>query len=86
MRFDPVSFNNWVVSGKSVALPAILGLYRHLNNSGYQIFFLTGRDESQRDITEQNLLSQGYTVYAGLILRYIYFLCLTIFIRDLGML
>jgi predicted secreted acid phosphatase len=74
MPFDPVSFNNWAVSGKSVALPAILGLYKHLNTSGYQIFFLTGRDESQRNITHENLVSQGYTVYAGLILRYIYFL------------
>lgn len=69
MPFDPVSFNNWAVSGKSVALPAILGLYKHLNTSGYQIFFLTGRDESQRNITNENLISQGYTVYAGLILR-----------------
>lgn len=69
MPFDPVSFNNWAIKGKSVALPAILGLYKHLKTSGYQIFFLTGRDESQRNITEENLVLQGYTDYAGLILR-----------------
>lgn len=69
MPFDPVSFNHWAVSGKAVALPAILGLYKHLKIAGYQIFFLTGRDESQRNITEKNLVLQGYTAYAGLILR-----------------
>eukprot|EP01018_Ginkgo_biloba_P016037 Gb_34529 [translate_table: standard] len=69
MPFDPVSFNAWAVSGKSVALPATLELYKLLTTRGFKIFFLTGRDESQRKITEQNLVSQGYTAYAGLILR-----------------
>lgn len=69
MPFDPVSFNNWAIKGKSVALPAILGLYKHLKVSGYKIFFITGRDESQRNITEENLVLQGYTDYDGLILR-----------------
>ncbi|KAH9311358.1 hypothetical protein KI387_026393, partial [Taxus chinensis] len=67
--FDPVSFNNWAVRGRSQALPAILDLYNQLKASGFKIFFITGRDESQRKNTEQNLHSQGYSGYAGLILR-----------------
>ncbi|GLJ26164.1 hypothetical protein SUGI_0501780 [Cryptomeria japonica] len=69
MPFDRFSFNNWAMRGRSVALPAILDLYNKLKVSGFKVFFLTGRDESQRKVTQRNLQSQGYNDYDGLILR-----------------
>eukprot|EP01018_Ginkgo_biloba_P016039 Gb_01129 [translate_table: standard] len=67
--FDPISFNIWALSGQCPALSPTLELYKQLIASGFKVFFISGRHESQRIITEENLISKGYTDWAGLILR-----------------
>lgn len=67
--FDETSWNEWVVLAKAPVLPASLRLYNELQKHGFAIFLLTGRDEPQRNFTESNLLSAGYSNWKRLILR-----------------
>lgn len=56
---------------EALALPASLNFYKELQKLGFKIFLLTGRDESQRAVTEKNLKNAGYSNWERLILRYI---------------
>ncbi|XP_073278887.1 acid phosphatase 1-like [Primulina huaijiensis] len=67
--FDELSFNLWVDLAEAPALPASLRLYKELEQLGFTIILLTGRDESQRNATESNLLYSGYSNWERLILR-----------------
>ena len=62
-------FNAWIDTAKAPAMPATLGLYNEAQKLGVSIFFITGRPESQRMVTERNLKSQGYSNWQMLILR-----------------
>ena len=68
--FDENSFNEWVDMAEAPALPASLKLYKEVQQMGFTIFLLTGRDESQRNATVKNLLFAGYSNWERLILRY----------------
>ncbi|KAG6526204.1 acid phosphatase 1-like [Zingiber officinale] len=67
--FNVTSFNEWVNLASAPALPASLRLYEDLLILGFQMILLTGRTESQRKITEDNLLLTGYGYWKRLILR-----------------
>ncbi|OMO91555.1 Acid phosphatase (Class B) [Corchorus olitorius] len=67
--FDDDSFNAWVDLAVAPAIPASLKLYNELKQMGFKIFLLTGRSESQRNVTAKNLLFAGYTDWERLILR-----------------
>ncbi|XP_052184026.1 acid phosphatase 1-like [Diospyros lotus] len=67
--FDEGSFNEWAIEADAPALPASLKFYKELQQLGFTIFLLTGRDESQRNVTEQNLVYAGYSNWERLILR-----------------
>lgn len=67
--YNETTFDEWVFQGKASALPSSLKLYNELLGLGFQLFILTGRDESERSITEQNLKFAGYQSWAELILR-----------------
>ncbi|XP_010438315.1 PREDICTED: acid phosphatase 1 [Camelina sativa] len=67
--YDNTQFNRWVVTGKAQAFDASLRLYNVLKELGFTIILLTGRDESQRSITEKNLLYAGYSGWNRLLLR-----------------
>ncbi|XP_038890795.1 acid phosphatase 1-like isoform X2 [Benincasa hispida] len=67
--YNDTSFNEWVNKGLAPPLPMSLRLYKKLQNLGFKIFLLTGRGESQRNITEENLLKAGYSGWEKLILR-----------------
>ncbi|XP_074591890.1 acid phosphatase 1-like [Curcuma longa] len=67
--YNETSFNEWVELGEAPALPASLKLYGKLLELGFQIVLLTGRDENQRNVTVENLLSVGYSSWEQLILR-----------------
>ena len=54
------------------AIGPILSLYNLLIEAKVSVFFLTGRGENKRNITEQNLRQEGYTGWTDLILRYCY--------------
>lgn len=50
------------------AIAPTLGLYRTARQYGVAVFFITGRDESERPWTIENLKRAGYTDIAGLIM------------------
>jgi acid phosphatase len=53
-------FNAWVVTAKAPAIPGTLRLFNQALSLGVKVFFITGRDESQRVATIDNLTSAGY--------------------------
>ncbi|XP_004141163.1 acid phosphatase 1 [Cucumis sativus] len=67
--YNDTSFFEWVKKGSAPALPASLTVYNWLKKLGFKIFILTGRDESLRAVTEQNLIDAGYSGWEKLILR-----------------
>ena len=67
--YDSDAFNAWVNSAKAPAIPGTLRIFKEAKQRGVSVFFLTGRPESQRAVTEQNLRSQGFDGWARLILR-----------------
>lgn len=67
--YDSNTFNAWVNTGKAPAIPGTLRIYKEVRRLGVNAIFLTGRPESQRAITEQNLHDQGFARWRQLILR-----------------
>ena len=70
--YNGTSWDEWVALGEAPALAASLKLYKELQQLGFTIVLLTGRDEYQRNVTVKNLLAAGYTDWETLFLRYIY--------------
>jgi acid phosphatase len=67
--YDSDVFNAWVNSAKAPAIPGTLRVYLEAQRRGVSVFFLTGRPESQRAVTEQNLHNAGFQNWQRLILR-----------------
>ncbi|GAA0168090.1 phosphatase [Lithospermum erythrorhizon] len=67
--FDEHSFNDWVQLAEAPAIPASLRLYQGLQELGFTIVLLTGRDEFQRNCTEKNLQYAGFSSWERLFLR-----------------
>ncbi|ERN15207.1 hypothetical protein AMTRI_Chr05g58460 [Amborella trichopoda] len=67
--FNEDSFNEWVVKAEAPALPYSLKLYNELKKLGFRVILLTGREESQRTVTAENLIAAGYDSWERLILR-----------------
>jgi predicted secreted acid phosphatase len=63
------AWNRWVEEANATAIPGTLRFYREAEKLGVAVFFITGRPESQRAVTERNLRGQGYAQWAGLVLR-----------------
>jgi hypothetical protein len=68
--YNDTAFNIWVDEGTTPAIPATLKLYNFLKGSQFGVVLLTGRPESQRAITTQNLLAVGFSNWTELILKY----------------
>lgn len=51
------------------AFQAMLSFYQYALKNKVAVFFVTGRSEKERAVTEQNLSQAGYTHYRQLILR-----------------
>jgi predicted secreted acid phosphatase len=65
----PLGPCGWVAWDLRAATPAIsqtLALFEDARDLNVAVFFITGRDESQRAATEQNLAATGYDDYQGL--------------------
>lgn len=62
-------FDAWVGTAQAPAIPGTLRLYKEAQRLGVSIFFITGRDEAQRDATERNLRAQGFDHWQQLVLR-----------------
>src|SRR3984957_12701332 len=61
-------WNDWVDKRQASAIAGTLRLYKEAVAHGVSTFFITGRGESQRDATADNLKSAGYDQWAGLAL------------------
>ena len=62
-------FDAWVETAVAPAISGTLRLYTEAQKLGVKIYFITGRPESQRAVTESNLNAQGYANWQRLILR-----------------
>lgn len=61
------------MTGGCPAIPAMLGLFNKLVNSGFKVILLTGRgEETLGQVTIENLHNQGFLGYERLILRSVY--------------
>ena len=58
-----------ILSGDAPAIAPMLALYNDALKHGVSVFFVTGRKESDRDITITNLTNSGYHDWAGLALK-----------------
>ncbi len=67
--YDKAVFDAWVEAAKAPAIPGTLRLFNEAQRLGVKVFFITGRPESQRTVTELNLHNQGIQDWQQLILR-----------------
>ena len=62
-------FDAWVETAKAPAIPGTMRLFNEAKQLGVNVFFITGRAESERAATELNLHNQGFQDWQKLILR-----------------
>jgi acid phosphatase len=67
--FIKPAFDAWVETAKAPAIPGTLRLFKEAQRLGVSVFFITGRPESERAVTELNLHNQGFHDWQELILR-----------------
>lgn len=58
-----------ILAANSPAIKPMLNLYNDAIKHGVKVFFITGRNESERAATQQNLNNAGFDNWAGLYLR-----------------
>ena len=62
-------WNAWVNKREAPAIAGTLRLYKEALAHRVEVFFITGRDESQMTVTAWNLMTVGYDHWSGLALR-----------------
>jgi acid phosphatase len=62
-------WNTWAQAANAPAIPGTLRLYKRAEELGVAVFFITGRSDTVRAATEQNLRNAGYEKWDGLSLR-----------------
>jgi acid phosphatase len=67
--FNKNAFDAWVDTAQAPAISGTLRLYNEAQRLGVSVFFITGRPESQRAVTERNLQAQGFQNWQELVLR-----------------
>jgi predicted secreted acid phosphatase len=65
----PCGWRAWDLRAQSTVIPPTMDIYNTARDSGAAIFFITGRDETQRQATERNLGAVGYTGYTRMIME-----------------
>jgi HAD superfamily, subfamily IIIB (Acid phosphatase) len=58
--YNPPVFDRWLDSAQATAIPGTVRIYKEAQRLGVSVFFVTGRKESQRAVTERNLRAQGF--------------------------
>ncbi|MGA7339921.1 MAG: HAD family acid phosphatase [Terracidiphilus sp.] len=58
--FDAKAFDAWVNSAAAPAIPGSLRIDKEAQRLNVDVFFITGRPDSERNATEQNLRTQGF--------------------------
>lgn len=66
---DSQTITEWQKEGKDKAIFPILSLYKLAQDKGIEVFFISERPESMREITELNLLKQGFNQHHTLVLK-----------------
>lgn len=67
--YDSARFDAWEKQAKAPAIGGTLRLYKIARQLGVSVFFLTGRPESERAETVEDLHAAGFDGWQGLILR-----------------
>ncbi|XP_062092224.1 acid phosphatase 1 [Humulus lupulus] len=67
--FDPVEFDKWVDKAMALPIEPSLKLYEEVQGRGFKVFLLTGRSESRREVTVENLINAGFRDWDQLMLR-----------------
>jgi acid phosphatase len=67
--FVQKDWDRWAESGNAKAIPGTLKLEQKAEQLGVAVFFITGRSDMLRGVTEKNLREAGYANWAGLTLR-----------------
>jgi acid phosphatase len=65
----PCGWRAWDLTARSSVIEPTMDVFTAARDRGAAIFFITGRDESQRAATERNLAAVGYTGYTRLIME-----------------
>jgi acid phosphatase len=65
----PCGWRAWDLRAQSTVIQPTMDIYTAARDRGAAIFFITGRDETQRAATERNLQAVGYTGYTQLIME-----------------
>lgn len=65
----PCGWRAWDMRAQSTVIPPTMDIFTTAKDRGAAIFFITGRDETQRAATERNLLDAGYAGYTRLIME-----------------
>jgi acid phosphatase len=64
----PCGWRAWDLTGQSPAIESTREVFAEAIEQGAAVFFITGRDETQRAATEKNLSDAGYGGYTELVL------------------
>jgi len=67
--FVSAEWSKWAESASAPVIPGTLRLFKHAQELGVAVFFITGRGDTLREVTERNLHSAGYNGWDGLTLR-----------------
>lgn len=65
----PCGWRAWDLRAQSTVIQPTMDIFTAARDRGAAIFFITGRDETQRTATERNLQAVGYTGYTQLIME-----------------
>jgi predicted secreted acid phosphatase len=65
----PCGVRSWETSARAEAITPTLTLFKQARARGVAVFFISGRRESERSATENNLRQAGYEDWAGVVLR-----------------
>jgi hypothetical protein len=65
----PCGLQAWDLMARSTVIQPTMDVFNTAKDRGAAIFFITGRDETQRAATERNLAAVGYSGYSRLIME-----------------
>jgi predicted secreted acid phosphatase len=65
----PCGWRAWDMRAQATVIQPTKDVFTAATDRGAAVFFITGRDESQRTATERNLANAGYLGYAELIME-----------------
>jgi hypothetical protein len=65
----PCGWRAWDLRAQSTVIQPTMDIFTTARDRGAAIFFITGRDETQRAATERNLRAVGYTGYTQLMME-----------------